>query len=287
MESKERSIVVNRQDLQYFGEHSGSYFSFQEVTYIRQLEQNLSRKLRERGLTTRYSFSDALYQSRQMGACLELARRIAGSDFTVLIMGESGTGKELLAQSIHNASARSKQPFVSRGQGFPSCRTACRRQNHGNAPRQRWSLPSPPASQPATASPQSSPSLPMGVVGGTGDGRSARRRLPTAQLGAGARGRCVAHPSANGQLPSAMPPGMVQSLTTTTKYMYNHHGAHQQRPPTMPSFQFPIGGQYPIGNQRPGGRQCPDGSQYLTQYPNTAPDTAPNTAPDTAPALLS
>jgi transcriptional regulator with PAS, ATPase and Fis domain len=28
-------------------------------------------------------------------------------------MGESGTGKELLAQSIHNASARSKQPFVA------------------------------------------------------------------------------------------------------------------------------------------------------------------------------
>jgi len=113
VESKERSIVVNRQSLQYFGERSGSYINFQEVTYIRQLEQNLSRKLRERGLTTRYSFSDVLYQSRQMGECLELARRIAGSDFTVLIMGESGTGKELLVQSIHNASARSKQPFVA------------------------------------------------------------------------------------------------------------------------------------------------------------------------------
>ena len=113
VETKGRSIVVNRQDIQYFGERSGSYFNFQEVTYIRQLEQNLSRKLRERGLTTRYSFSDVLSQSPQMEQCLELARRIAGSDFTVLIMGESGTGKELLAQSIHNASARSKQPFVA------------------------------------------------------------------------------------------------------------------------------------------------------------------------------
>jgi transcriptional regulator with PAS, ATPase and Fis domain len=113
VETKGRSIVVNRQDIQYFGERGGSYFNFREVTYIRQLEQNLSRKLRERGLTTRYSFSDVLYQSHQMGQCLELARRIAGSEFTVLIMGESGTGKELLAQSIHNASARSKQPFVA------------------------------------------------------------------------------------------------------------------------------------------------------------------------------
>ncbi|HWQ09360.1 MAG TPA: sigma 54-interacting transcriptional regulator, partial [Holophaga sp.] len=31
----------------------------------------------------------------------------------VLILGESGTGKELLAQSIHNASARSRQAFVA------------------------------------------------------------------------------------------------------------------------------------------------------------------------------
>jgi transcriptional regulator with PAS, ATPase and Fis domain len=113
VETKGRSLVVNRQEIQYFGERSGSYYNFQEVTYIRQLEQNLSSKLRERGLTTRYSFSDVLYQSPQMEECLELARRIAGSDFTVLITGESGTGKELLAQSIHNASPRSKQPFVA------------------------------------------------------------------------------------------------------------------------------------------------------------------------------
>jgi transcriptional regulator with PAS, ATPase and Fis domain len=113
VETKGRSLIVNRQDIEYFGERRGSYFNFQEVTYIRQLEQNLSRKLRERGLTTRYSFADVLFQSRQMEECVELARRIAGSEFSVLIMGESGTGKELLAQSIHNASARSKQPFMA------------------------------------------------------------------------------------------------------------------------------------------------------------------------------
>jgi transcriptional regulator with PAS, ATPase and Fis domain len=113
VETRGRSIVVNRQDIQYFGEPGGSYFNFREVTYIRQLEQNLSRKLRERGLTTRYSFRDVLTHSPSMRHCLELARRIAGTDFTVLIMGESGTGKELLAQSIQNESSRSKLPFVA------------------------------------------------------------------------------------------------------------------------------------------------------------------------------
>jgi transcriptional regulator with PAS, ATPase and Fis domain len=48
-----------------------------------------------------------------MRQCIELARRIAGTDITVLIQGESGTGKELLAQSIQNESSRSKLPFVA------------------------------------------------------------------------------------------------------------------------------------------------------------------------------
>jgi two-component system response regulator GlrR len=52
-------------------------------------------------------------RSPAMRALLDEAEQVAATDAAVLIRGASGTGKELLAQAIHDASARRDAPFVA------------------------------------------------------------------------------------------------------------------------------------------------------------------------------
>ncbi|MCR5084268.1 MAG: sigma 54-interacting transcriptional regulator [Succinivibrionaceae bacterium] len=66
-----------------------------------------------RGLVAKTSFSDLIYRDKGMEEAVELGRRFADSDSTVMIFGETGTGKEGFAQSLHNASPRRQGPFVS------------------------------------------------------------------------------------------------------------------------------------------------------------------------------
>ena len=44
---------------------------------------------------------------------LALAKKVAQSDSTALILGESGTGKEVLARYVHQQSSRAEKPFVA------------------------------------------------------------------------------------------------------------------------------------------------------------------------------
>ncbi len=58
-------------------------------------------------------FEDIIGDSQEIENVKFLARKVAGSNSTVLIRGESGTGKEMFARAIHNASPRRDGPFIA------------------------------------------------------------------------------------------------------------------------------------------------------------------------------
>jgi DNA-binding NtrC family response regulator len=75
---------------------------------LRSSNQQLQRQLK-----ARYGMESIIGESEALKAALEIVRRVADTEATVLITGESGSGKELFARAIHHNSSRADQPFVA------------------------------------------------------------------------------------------------------------------------------------------------------------------------------
>jgi Nif-specific regulatory protein len=59
------------------------------------------------------SIPEMIGQSTAMNKLVNLIRKVARTDATVLILGETGTGKDLAAKAIHNLSPRKDYPFLA------------------------------------------------------------------------------------------------------------------------------------------------------------------------------
>ncbi|MBP9795949.1 MAG: sigma-54-dependent Fis family transcriptional regulator, partial [Chitinophagales bacterium] len=67
----------------------------------------------ESQLEDKHSFDNIIGNSKAINQAVELAKKVASTDTTVLLTGETGTGKEVFARAIHQASKRSNQNFVA------------------------------------------------------------------------------------------------------------------------------------------------------------------------------
>lgn len=83
------------------------YKAIEKVTLqqkIKQLEKRISKK---------YSFDAIIGKSKGLEQVIELSKKVASTDSTVLLTGETGTGKEVFAQAIHENSNRAGKSFVA------------------------------------------------------------------------------------------------------------------------------------------------------------------------------
>src|ERR1700744_4820626 len=60
-----------------------------------------------------HGFSAVLGQSAAIKEAIALAKKVAQTDATVLLLGETGTGKEVFAEAIHYEGPRNEKPFVA------------------------------------------------------------------------------------------------------------------------------------------------------------------------------
>ena len=61
----------------------------------------------------KHSFAQIIGTSKPITEAVSLARKVAATDTTILLLGETGTGKEVFASAIHYESQRRLMPFVA------------------------------------------------------------------------------------------------------------------------------------------------------------------------------
>lgn len=105
-------IVVNPVPIIIEGENAGAVATINELSKIHNIEQELRKKLYTKGFIAQYTVDDFIGECKEVLFIKEKLPLYANTDANILIQGETGTGKEIIAQSIHNLSARSHKPFV-------------------------------------------------------------------------------------------------------------------------------------------------------------------------------
>lgn len=106
-------IITNRSPIFYNGEIIGALATFFSVNNIKNAEVTVCRNQYQRNYSARYSFESLVGLSESFAQVIEDAKVYARAEFPILLYGRSGTGKGILAQCIHNESARHAERFVT------------------------------------------------------------------------------------------------------------------------------------------------------------------------------
>jgi len=108
-ESVERSIET----LMILGTLIGMFFKLSERMELERQEWEEEKKILKEELRKTYNIHGIVGQSDAILSLVEVIKKVAATDSTVLITGESGTGKSMIAKAIHFLSGRKDGPFIT------------------------------------------------------------------------------------------------------------------------------------------------------------------------------
>lgn len=83
------------------------YKAFEKVQLQKKVQQL------EKRIADKYSFETIIGKSKAIEQVIDLAKKVAKTNSTVLLTGETGTGKEVFAQAIHENSTHANKSFVA------------------------------------------------------------------------------------------------------------------------------------------------------------------------------
>ncbi len=111
---KNRYYLFSKEKINKSDDANGIFMLlFKDITDIHALETSFHKQIVKKGHVAKYTFDNIIHSSETMQTIINRCKKLVKVDNPTLIIGESGTGKELFAHAIHNASSRSKYPFVA------------------------------------------------------------------------------------------------------------------------------------------------------------------------------
>ncbi|MGM0379229.1 MAG: sigma-54 interaction domain-containing protein [Bacillota bacterium] len=108
-----KKLILTIRNVIFNDKYYGKIILISKYQNIVKIQQKIHKKIIGKGYYSKYNFDSIITKNNKLNDLIEISKKIANSDSSILISGDSGTGKELFAGSIHNYSKRSNKPFVA------------------------------------------------------------------------------------------------------------------------------------------------------------------------------
>lgn len=108
-----KDLIISTYNLDHDNLYCGKIVIIDLYKELRDTQQKIHRKIVGSGHYSKYTFDNIIGENQRLLKAIDLSKKIANSNSSILINGESGTGKEIMAGAIHNYSNRKNKPFLA------------------------------------------------------------------------------------------------------------------------------------------------------------------------------